>query len=150
MIRLEGTKELKARRDVLSCRLTDLSFLVRCVPDVAEVKEITPTSALMIVRPGFAFIRGELQLRFEKLAEEPPQSARYLITSKGVGSNSAVEAHFQLEAQNEQSLLRWTAEVKELGGLLKAIPPGLIKAAAQKIVTDLLAGVERELGKEPV
>lgn len=41
--------------------------------------------------------------------------------------------------------LRWTAEVKELGGLLKAVSRGLIEAAAKKLIADAFSAFRREL-----
>jgi hypothetical protein len=35
----------------------------------------------------------------------------------------------------------WRAEVKSLGGLLKMVPSGLIRGAAQKVIEDVWNGV---------
>jgi carbon monoxide dehydrogenase subunit G len=41
--------------------------------------------------------------------------------------------------------VHWKAEIKNLGGLLKAIPSGLIRGAAQKISADVWAEIEKRL-----
>jgi carbon monoxide dehydrogenase subunit G len=74
-----------------------------------------------------------------------PSSARYVVASKGIGSTADVEATIALSPQANGSHVRWTAEVKTLGGLLKMVPAGLIRGAAQKVVNDAWAAVEAKL-----
>ena len=77
----------------------------------------------------------------------PDTSARILLTTRGIGSSSVVEASFNLIPEGPTTRMHWMAEVKNLGGLLKAVPQGLIKAAAQKVINDALASVEAKLGE---
>jgi carbon monoxide dehydrogenase subunit G len=41
--------------------------------------------------------------------------------------------------------VQWRSEVKSLGGLLKMVPSGLIRGAAQKVIEDGWAGVAQKL-----
>ena len=41
--------------------------------------------------------------------------------------------------------MQWTGAVRELGGLLKAVPSGLIQAAAQKVIAEVWAGIKARL-----
>ena len=65
-----------------------------------------------------------------------PVSERVLLHSKGIGSSSDVEATLTLAAQEGGTRVHWTAEVKSLGGLLKMIPAGLVRGAAEKVIND--------------
>ena len=154
-MQLQGHKSFSCRRDELWRRLTDLGFLVGCLPDVARVEEVTPTSARAVLRPGFSFVRGELHLTLERQPDPAPGTAAYLVQTKGVGSSTAVLATFRLAepagedpspgGPGEGCLLQWSAEIRELGGVLKAVPRSLVQAGAMKVVSDLLAGIERQL-----
>ena len=42
----------------------------------------------------------------------------------------------RLSPQGSGTHLEWEADIKELGGLLKAVPKGLVLAAAQKVIAD--------------
>ena len=55
---------------------------------------------------------------------------------QGIGSSSTVEASFAFSPTATGTRVHWVAEVKELGGLLKMIPSGLIRGAAQKVIGD--------------
>jgi carbon monoxide dehydrogenase subunit G len=56
-----------------------------------------------------------------------------------------VEGSLTLKPHGDGTRIHWTADVKELGGLLKAIPRGLIQAAAQKVIGDVLNAVEAKV-----
>jgi len=149
MLHLEGEKLLKQPYGEVWRKLVDLQFLVRCIPDVAEVKSIEDPTANVVLRPGFSFIRGELQLSLTRQDAAEPERAAFLARTKGIGSTADVLAAMTLSNQDGGTLMRWTADVQQLGGLLKAVPRGLIQAAASKVITDLLAGIERELASQP-
>jgi carbon monoxide dehydrogenase subunit G len=145
MVHLEGEKLLSLAPAALWAKLTDLNFLVTCIPDVGRVVEVKDRTAVVTVQPGFSFVRGEIQLTLEKLEESPPDSARFLFKTKGIGSSSEVETAFTIAGTQEGSKLHWTADLKQVGGLLKAAPQGLLQAAAQKVMNDLWTRLEARL-----
>lgn len=145
MLRFEGDRDYPQAPLELWTKLTDARFLVTCIPGVEGVSQVTADTATCKLRPGFAFVRGTLEVQLRIKETVPGTSARLLIQSKGIGSFSDVEASVALAATDTGSRLHWTAEVKELGGLLKAVPPGLIQAAAQKVVADAWTAVDARL-----
>jgi carbon monoxide dehydrogenase subunit G len=145
MERLEGEKPFSLPCQAILAKLSDLSFLVECIPDAVRVRDVGERSAAVVIRPGFSFLRGELNLTIELLPDSAADSARYLFQTKGIGSTSAVESGFRAEPIGEGTLLRWSVEVKHLGGLLNHVPRGLIQAGARKVIDDLLARVAAKL-----
>jgi carbon monoxide dehydrogenase subunit G len=145
MLRFEGDKDFLQAPAELWSKLTDARFLVECVPGVESVSQSEPSKVTCTLRPGFAFVRGTLDLSLEVVDSVKDASARVLLTTKGIGSTSAVEATLSMIPQGSATRVHWTAEIKELGGLLKAVPQGLVKAAAQKVIADALATVEAKL-----
>jgi len=147
MLHFEGDKDLSKAPAELWPKLTDARFLVQCVPGVESVSQSDATKATCVLRPGFAFVRGTLELTLEVVDKAQDASARILLNTKGIGSNSAVEASFNLAAEGSGTRLHWLTDIKTLGGLLKAVPQGLIKAAAQKVINDALSAVEAKLNE---
>src|SRR5262249_36422782 len=141
MVQFEGEKPFSLPLQELWPKLSDLQFLVQCLPDVAEVRDVGEKAATLVVRPGLSFMRGELQLVMEKTEETPPTAAKLALRTKGIGSNSEVVAAIQLVDQSGGTLVRWQAEITQLGGLLKMVPKGLIQGAAQQIVQDVMNNV---------
>ena len=86
-----------------------------------------------MLRPGFALVRGTLEVTLHVAEKAAPSSAKIVVVSKGIGSSSTVEATLNLTAVGETATrVHWVTEVKELGGLLKMVPSGLIRGAARK------------------
>jgi carbon monoxide dehydrogenase subunit G len=96
-----------------------------------------------MVRPGFAFVRGVLEVTLEIRDAIESSVVRYVQYSKGIGTSSEVETTVELSPQDQGTKIRWRAEVTKLGGLLKAVPSGLIRGAAQKVIEDLWLGIEK-------
>jgi carbon monoxide dehydrogenase subunit G len=128
-------------------KLSDARFLAGCVPGAEAVQQAERDKALCTIRPGFSFVRGTLELTLQVAEAVPDQSIRLLVHTKGIGSTSDVQADLTLAPQAAGTLLHWTIDIRSLGGLLKAVPQGLVKAAAQKVVADALATVETRLGE---
>jgi carbon monoxide dehydrogenase subunit G len=145
MLRFEGTRDFPQPLAVVWGKLTDPSFLVTCIPDVESVRECTADSAALVLRPNLAFVRGTLDVSL-RFVEAVAPAARLLLASKGVGSSSLVEATLGFEALGEGTRVRWTAEVKELGGLLKLAPHGLIRGAAERVVNQAWEAIGVRLG----
>jgi carbon monoxide dehydrogenase subunit G len=83
-------------------------------------------------RKDFSFVRGTLKVMLRVLQAVAPVAARYTIANKGIGSSADVEAIVVLAPEGTGTRVRWMAEVKTLGGLLKLVPPGLIRGAERR------------------
>ena len=142
MIELQGERAYPQGKAALEAKLNDMGFIVSCVPDRAQTKSVTPDRAEVTIRPGFSFVRGELAVTIERMAAQPPYASSLLLKTKGIGSSAEVVASFAVEDAGTGSKVKWKASVTQLGGLLKAVPGGLIQAAAQKTIEEMLKGVE--------
>jgi carbon monoxide dehydrogenase subunit G len=145
MLSFEGDRDFPQLPADLFEKLTDARFLVTCLPDVESISEQETDRAVLTLRPGLAFARGTLEVTLQVVEKSPPTTARMLLTSKGIGSSSTVEASLALAPHNGGARVHWIAEVKELGGLLKMVPQGLIRGAAEKVLNDAWAAVEEKL-----
>jgi uncharacterized protein len=145
MMVFEGDRDFSLSPGDLFPKLSDASFLVQCIPDSTVAGKADKKNAACTVRPGFAFVRGSLDVTLEVAEAVENQSIRLNLASKGIGSSSDVETLLTFAPQAAGTRIHWKAEVKRLGGLLKAVPGGLIRGAAQKVIQDVLAGVETKL-----
>jgi carbon monoxide dehydrogenase subunit G len=145
MLRIEGDTRFPQPPAQVWGKLSDARFLAECIPGVETLTLAEPDHVQCVLRPGFTFVRGTLELTLEVVDRLVDRSAGLLLHTKGIGTTSEVEARWTLEPEGEGSRLHWVVEVKSLGGLLKAVPQGLIKAGAQKVVSDALAAVAAKL-----
>lgn len=127
-------------------KMRDAAFLVTCIPDGTPHEGATRDRAVCTVHPGFSFMRGSLDVTIEILGGEEPRTITYSQKSKGIGSSSEVETSLVLEPHEQGTKVKWRSEVKNLGGLLKMAPSGLIRGAANKVIEDGWTGVAAKLG----
>jgi carbon monoxide dehydrogenase subunit G len=144
MIQFEGDRDFALPPAALGEKLGDARFLVKCIPDVESVARAEPAEAVCTIRPGFSFVRGTMELTI-RVAEATSQSVRLLLLSKGMGNSSTVEAMLTLAPLEAGTRVHWQALVKEMGGLMKMVPQGLVRGAAQKVVADAWTAVEAQL-----
>src|SRR5262249_12985445 len=145
MLHFEGDRDFSQSPSDLWPKLADIQFLASCVPDADSVNFPDAERAQIVLRPGLSFVRGTLDLTMKLTDRVENTSAKLLLTTKGIGTTSTVEAAYTLAPTETGTRLHWTAEVTHLGGLLKAVPQGLLKAAAQKVITDAWKSLEMKL-----
>jgi carbon monoxide dehydrogenase subunit G len=145
MFHFEGTKGFTKSSPDLWSKLNDASFLIQCIPDIQKVTQAEKDIAGCVLRPGFAFVRGTLDMTMRITEAVPEKSIRVAVSSKGIGSSSTVEASLSFTPIEAGTQIHWAADVKEMGGLLKAVPQGLIQAAAQKVIADVWTAIEGKI-----
>ncbi|MER3417064.1 MAG: hypothetical protein C4297_12755 [Gemmataceae bacterium] len=139
VLSLRGAAQVPTSADKLRAWLDDLGRLVSLVPDVIAVDHLGPQQARMRVRPAFTFIRSELQVEIERLPVGDPATRAYRFHSSGIGSQASGRASLRLVSQGACTLLDWQLDIEALGGLLRALPRGLIEGAARQVVERFLA-----------
>jgi carbon monoxide dehydrogenase subunit G len=147
MIQFEGDRDFPLPAAALWEKLSDARFLVKCIPDVESVARAESSEAVCTIHPGFAFVRGTLELTIMVAEAVSAQSVKLLLRSKGMGNSSVVEALLAFAPVDSGTHVHWQALVKEMGGLLKMVPQGLVRGAAQKVVADAWTAVEHQLKK---
>lgn len=148
MIQLNGDRLLPLPAAEVWTKLTDGRFLARCLPDLETLVQADENGLVAVLKPGFSFVRGTLELTLRIVEKLAGQSARLQLHTKGIGNHSDVEASWTLVPEGAGCRLAWQVAVTQLGGLMKMVPPGLLKAAAQKVINDIWGEVEKKLTAE--
>ena len=145
MIQLQGTRQFAVTSERLYPELADLTHLVKTLPDVKTVKEVSESHAIVVVAPGLSFIKGELEATITRIAATPNTKAELSIASKGIGTTVKVQASFSLADNDAGCEMTWQAQVLELGGLLKLVPGSLLQGAAKKVIEGWLTSLQQRL-----
>ena len=144
-MQFEGDKDLPLPPKEAFAKLSDARFLGECIPGREAIVRAEPHEAVVVQRPPFAFVGGKLELTIRVL-EATPDVIKLAQHAKGIGTTSDVESVVTLTPRDDGGThLHWKAEVKNLGGLLKMVPTGLIRGAAQKTISDVWQEVEKRL-----
>jgi carbon monoxide dehydrogenase subunit G len=149
MLHFEGERDLPGLPAELWAKLRDARFLVRCIPGAESVKESDRDHAVCTIRPGLSFVKGTLETVLRVAEAVEPSALKLLLQSKGIGASSDVETSLNFAERDGKTVLRWAADVKNLTGLLKFIPQGLIRGAAEKVINDVWTSLAKCLKEEP-
>ncbi len=141
----EGDKDFSQAPTDVFAKLSDARFLVQCIPGAESVARAEADEAACKVRPALGFVRGTLDVALRVAEKAPDTSVRIALNSKGVGTSSEVVIGVALAAQDGGTHVHWTADVTQLGGLLKMVPKGLIRGAAQKVIGEVWENVEAKI-----
>jgi len=146
MLHFEGDKTLPLAPAEAWNRLSDASFLAQCIPDVQSVTHSAKDQLVCKIKPGFSFARGTLDLSLRVADALEGKAVRLVLSTKGIGTSSAAEVGMHLAPHDGDTCVHWTTDVLELGGLLKAVPRGLIRAAAERVIAEAWKSLEARLG----
>ena len=113
--------------------LTDIDSLTASIPDLVSAERVDDGSLRCVVRPGFSFLRGTMKLLIRLDELQPPESARMLVDSQGIGVTIKAESDFKISPDGGDSRLDWQTRVVEMKGLIATVSPGLIQAAANQV-----------------
>ena len=136
MLRISGEEHFsQSVTEVWAC-LADDEFLAKCLPQLEKAERDGSGLLVCRVRPGLSFVKGTLKVSLDIRDQQPPDSMRICVNSKGIGASAVVETLVKLAAHDTGTQLSWNAEVTELGGLLKPVGRSLISAAAHKVISE--------------
>lgn len=148
MLHFEGDADFPQPPAEIFPRLSDARFLVECIPGVESVRKAEPTEAQCVLRPGLAFVRGTLEITLKVVETAAPTSLRLQAHSKGIGSSNDVTGLLTFTPHDDGTRIHWVADVTNLTGLLKAVPQGLLKGAAMKVIGQVWDAVRERLLRE--
>jgi len=126
--------------------LTDLDAMAGTIPDLVSSERVDARTLKCVVRPGFSFLRGTMKLTIGLGETTPPSDATMNVTAQGIGVGMDIVSQLKVAPDGAGSLLTWTANVENLKGLISAVSPSLIKAAADQVIRHAWGEVRKALG----
>jgi 2-furoyl-CoA dehydrogenase large subunit len=146
-IEFGGEERFAASPQRLYSLLTDLDAMTGTIPDLVSSEKVDERAMKCVVRPGFSFLRGTMRLTISLGECQPPESATMSVAAHGIGVSMNVVSQLRVAPDDGGSRLTWTARVEELKGLISAVSPGLITAAADQVIRHAWSQVRRQLGE---
>jgi carbon monoxide dehydrogenase subunit G len=144
-----GEERFDAPPEKVFALLTDLDAVAGTIPDLVSSERVNARTLKCVVRPGFSFLRGTMKLSIGLGDTTPPSAAMMTVTAQGIGVGMDVVSQLKIAADGAGSLLTWTANVENLKGLIAAVSPALIKAAADQVIRHAWSEVRKALADRP-
>ena len=144
-MKLEGTKEFEATREVVWSVINDPEAMARTMPGVESfaIADDTHWSAKVKVPLGLGGLK--MSIAFTKLEERPLEFASLNAKGQGVGAMMNMTTSFSLSGDGETTSMAWEADVKiagPVGSMGQRVLQPLINQQVGNVLTSLEAEVQ--------
>jgi carbon monoxide dehydrogenase subunit G len=118
--------------------LTDLDALAAAMPGLVSSERVDERTLKAVVRPGLSFMTGQVRLTLVLVEARPDEHATMHVAAASIGVGLSIDAELSLSPLDDgrRTRLAWEARVHDMKGLIAAVPAGLVRAAADKVITD--------------
>ena len=145
-MRVEGTKELSASRDVVWQVLNDPAQMAKLMPGVEgfEIKDDRNWQAKVKIPLGLGGLR--MTIDFTKVEEREPEFAQLNAKGNGVGAIMNMQTQFNLAENGTGTTMRWEADVK-IAGPVGAMGQRVLQPIINQQVGNVLTALEKQVGE---
>jgi 2-furoyl-CoA dehydrogenase large subunit len=142
-----GEEHFAASAERLYALLTNLNAMAGTIPDLVSSEAVDENTLKCVVKPGFSFLRGTMRLTISLGEREAPQRAAMNVEAQGIGVGMGIVSQLHIVPEGTGSRLEWNARIEQVKGLISAVSPSLIKAAADQVIRHAWSSVRKELGE---
>ena len=145
-MKVEGTKELSASRDVVWQVLNDPAQMAKLMPGVEgfEVQDDRHWRAKVKIPLGLGGLR--MTIDFDKVEERPPEFAQLNAKGNGVGAIMNMQTQFHLSEAGTGTSMRWEADVK-IAGPVGAMGQRVLQPIINQQVGNVLTALEKQVSE---
>jgi uncharacterized protein len=143
-VKLEGTKELAAPREVVWRVINDPAEMAQLMPGVEsfEVQDERHWNAKVKVPLGLGGLR--MSIEFEKLEERPLEFASLRAKGTGVGALMNMTTSFTLSGEGDATSMAWEADVR-IAGPVGSMGQRVLQPIVNQQVGQVLAALEKRV-----
>jgi len=143
-VKLDGTKELHAPREVVWKVINDPAELAQLMPGVEsfEIEDDRHWKAKVKVPLGLGGLR--MSIEFEKLEERPVEFASMKAKGTGVGALMNMTTSFTLSGDGGTTSMAWEADVR-IAGPVGSMGQRVLQPIVNQQVAQVLAALETKV-----
>ena len=143
-MKLEGTKEFDAPREVVWSVINDPAKMANTMPGVEgfEIADDTHWSAKVKVPLGLGGLK--MSIAFTKLEERPLEFASLNAKGQGVGALMNMTTSFTLTGEGDRTSMAWAADVN-FGGAVGSMGQRVLQPMVNQQVGNVLAALDNEV-----
>ncbi len=143
-MRVEGTRELPASREVVWDVINDPAQMATLMPGVEsfEIQDERHWTAKVKVPLGLGGLK--MTMKFEKVEERPLEFASLNAKGTGVGAMMNMTTSFTLSGEGDQTSMAWEADVK-IAGPVGAMGQRVLQPIDNQQVENVLTALETKV-----
>ena len=143
-MRVEGTKELPAPREVVWAVINDPAQMASLMPGVESFEIVDERHWTAKVKVPLGLGGLKMTMNFEKLEERPPEFASMNAKGSGVGAMMNMTTSFTLSESAGGTSMAWAADVK-IAGPVGAMGQRVLQPIVNQQVGNVLAALEQRV-----
>jgi carbon monoxide dehydrogenase subunit G len=144
-MRLEGTNTLPAPVETVWKTINDPEALRRCTPGIKELKEIGPDTYQATLTIGIAAVKGTYAGTMAITEKRPPTHYKISLDGSGGAGFMKGEGTVDLEAQGDQTTLKWVGDL-QIGGLIAGVGQRMLGGVGKMLIGQFFKCLEQHLG----
>jgi carbon monoxide dehydrogenase subunit G len=143
-LEFRGSEFIHAEQERVFDFLTDPQHFSKGIPDIQEIKVLSPERFKVVANLGVSAIRAKFDIVFEISEKRPPFHVR--LRGHGLGGGSAVDLDLtvNLKGSDGDTDLDWTA-VATVSGMLASMGQRVLAAVANRLVREVFGSVHEAL-----
>jgi uncharacterized protein len=151
-MKIEGTHEIQASREIVYDAITDPQILQRCIPGCQSLDKTAENTYVATMKAGVGSVKGTFKgnVRLEDM--QAPTHYRMIVDGKGAPGFVKGTGIFNLEERNGGTAIAYEGEMK-VGGVIAGVGQRMIEAAAKMLAHQFFRSLETEITRgetEPV
>ena len=147
-MKVEGTRELPAPREVVLNVINDPEQLASLMPGVEsfELQDVRHWRAKVKVPLGLGGLK--MSIDFEKVEERPQEFASLRAKGTGVGALMNMTTSFTLSGEGQSTSMAWEADVR-IAGPVGSMGQRVLQPIVNQQVGHVLAALEKRVSEAP-
>ncbi len=148
MKRVEGNFTVRASQQEVLDYYGDLRNVFPALPGLAEVKEATAESGVVVINAGVSFIRGRFTVRLAQTARTA-NGLRFSGHGDGVGNAIDFDSSLDVAPSDDgMTVVNWASEVR-VHGPLASMGAGLLNPVINQNVETFVGNIRKGLEGAP-
>ncbi len=145
-MKVEGTKELPASREVVWNVINDPAQMAKLMPGVEsfEIQDDRHWTAKVKVPLGLGGLK--MTIKFEKIEERPLEFATLNAKGNGVGAMMNMTTSFTLSGDGDTTHMVWEADVK-IAGPVGSMGQRVLQPIINQQVGNVLGALEKQVSE---
>lgn len=145
-MKITGTHEIPAPREVVYQAMIDPAILQRCIPGCESLEQTAESTYVATMKAGVGPVKGKFMghVRLEDM--QPPTHYRMIVDGKGAPGFVKGTGKFNLEERNGGTAIAYEGEMK-VGGVIASVGQRMIEAAAKMLAGQFFNALANEIRK---
>lgn len=143
-MKLEGTYEFNAPREVVWEMLQDPDVIGKIMPGSEKLEEVDENKYLAVMTVKVGPVTGRFEGSVELTDLNPPESYTMILGGKGPAGHMNGTGNVRLEENGDQTVMHYSGDA-QVGGRIAAVGQRLLDMAAKMIAKQSLKNLAKQV-----